>query len=89
MPAAGHRAIDGVENTLDADGGMGQIDQEHAGAIGRFRHDDTDARPGDAGDEGFSAVDDPFIAIPHGRGEHHGRIRSGAAVFRGLGHEKR
>ena len=31
--AAGHRAVDGVGNVVDADRRIGQIDQEHAGAL--------------------------------------------------------
>jgi hypothetical protein len=42
--AAGHRTVDRVEHALDADGGIGQVDEEHAGALVGLGHDDADFR---------------------------------------------
>jgi hypothetical protein len=42
--AAGHRAVDGIRHALDADRGIGQIDQEHARALVGFGHHDADLR---------------------------------------------
>ena len=95
--AAGHRAVDRIGNVFDADGGVRQLDQEHAGAatvidpLG-LGHDDADLGAKAAGDEGFAPLDDPMVAgivsrFPAG-GLHHRRIGAGAAPVGRFGHEK-
>ena len=86
--AAGHRAVDRVEHALDADRGIGQVDQEQAGAVVRLRHDDADLRALGAGDERLAAVDHPVIAVQPAGGLHHRRVGAGAALGRRLGHEE-
>ena len=49
--AAGHRAVDRIEHAHRADRGIRQVDQEHAGAVVRLRHDDADLGAFGAGDE--------------------------------------
>ena len=87
--AAGHGTVDGVEHALDADRGIGQIDQEHARAVVRFRHHDADLRAFRAGDERLAAVDHPVVAVELRGGLHHRRVRAGAAFAGRFGHEER
>ena len=91
--AARHRTVDRVRDMLDADRGVGQVDQEHAraaalGDVLGLGHDDADAGPFGAGDEAFAAVDDPVVAVEVAGRPHHRRVRSRATVFGGFGHEK-
>src|SRR3546814_13801567 len=56
---AGHRAVDRVEQSLDAHGGVREVDEKEAGTIIRTRHHDADRRALRTGNEGLAAVDDP------------------------------
>jgi len=49
--AARHRAVDRVDDTLEADCGIGQIDEEQARGRVRLCHHDAQARAVRAGDE--------------------------------------
>ena len=69
--AAGHRAVDGIGDMLDADGGIGQIDDEHARPLIRLGHHNAHLGPLRAGDEALAAIDDPVIAITLAGGFHH------------------
>src|SRR3546814_13650805 len=60
---AGHRAVDRVEQSLDAHGGVREVDEKEAGTIIRTRHHDADRRALRTGNEGLAAVDDPVVAI--------------------------
>ena len=80
--AAGHRTVDRIEHALDADRGIRQVDEEHARAVVRLRHDDADPGALGAGDERLASVDDPVIAVESTRGLHHRRIGARAACRR-------
>ncbi|MNN24332.1 hypothetical protein D3C81_1377620 [compost metagenome] len=90
--SAGHGTVDGVDQALDADGRVWQIDEEHRGlrtlAISGTGHHDAHGCAFRTGDEFLAAANHPFVAIPHRRGLEHRRVRTGAAVLRGLGHEE-
>jgi hypothetical protein len=87
--SAGHRTIDRIQHAQRADRGIRQIDEEHARAIVRLRHDDADPGAFGSGDELLSPVDDPVIAIQ----VHVVCIIDGSdpctARVRRLGHEER
>src|SRR3546814_14319834 len=80
--------VDRVEQSLDAHGGVREVDEKEAGTIIRTRHHDADRRALRTGNEGLAAVDDPVVAIAAAAGLHHGGVRAGAAFVRGLAHEK-
>ncbi len=87
--SAGHRTVDRIDHAQGADRGIRQIDQEHAGADVRLRHDDADPGAIGPGDEFLPPVDHPVIAVQPARGLHHRRIGSCTARVRRLGHEER
>src|SRR3546814_5216664 len=62
---AGHRAVDRVEQSLDAHGGVREVDETEAGTIIRTRPPDADRRALRTGTEGLAAVDDPEIGRAH------------------------
>ncbi len=73
---------------IDADRGIGQVDEEHARALLGLRHHDADARAQRAGDKGLAAVHHPVIAVEVTGRLHHRRVGPGSAIFGGFGHEE-
>ena len=70
------------------DGGVGQVDEEHAGALVRLRHHDPDLCAVGPGDERLATVDHPVVAILATGRQHHRGIRAGTALRGGLRHEE-
>ena len=90
---ARHRIVDRIGHVIDPDSGIGQIEQEHAGAalaalVFRLGHDNAHLGPVGAGDETLLAVDHPVIAVAAAGGDHHRGIGAGPVELGRLGHEE-
>src|SRR3546814_20367957 len=73
---------------IDADRGIGQVDEEHARALPGLCHHDADARALRTGDEGLAAVDYPVVAVEVAGCLHYRRVRFRPALVGGFGHKQ-
>jgi len=93
--AAGHGAVERVDDALDLHRRMRQVHEEHRGARGRAltgaRHDDADLGADRSGDEHLAAMDVPISAgapVLDRSGHQHRRIGARTALRRRLRHEE-